>query len=91
MPPTTARVTSKGQVTIPVQVRRALDIVPGDELHFELDESGVRLRVEVHKRTPLSDLYGALPATRPYPGTRAVRREVGRRLGAERDGGENGA
>jgi hypothetical protein len=29
------------------------------------------------KRKSLSDLYGALPATRPYPGTKEIREEIG--------------
>jgi antitoxin PrlF len=39
-----ARVTSKGQVTIPKEVRRALRIRAGDTLVFETDEEGVRIR-----------------------------------------------
>lgn len=37
------RVTSKGQVTIPQEVRRKLGIEPGAEVEFELDEDGARL------------------------------------------------
>jgi antitoxin PrlF len=37
------RVTSKGQVTIPLAVRRRLGIEPGSEVEFELDEHGARL------------------------------------------------
>jgi AbrB family looped-hinge helix DNA binding protein len=75
-----SRVTSKGQVTIPVEVRKALDIEQGDDLLFELTPShSVELRVV--KRRKLSDLFGALPATRPFPGKAAVREEVGRALG----------
>lgn len=37
------RVTSKGQVTIPLEVRRKLGIEPGSEVEFELDERGARL------------------------------------------------
>jgi AbrB family looped-hinge helix DNA binding protein len=37
------RVTSKGQVTIPLAVRRQLGIEPGTEVDFELDEHGARL------------------------------------------------
>ncbi len=37
------RVTSKGQVTIPLAVRRKLGIEPGSEVEFELDERGARL------------------------------------------------
>jgi antitoxin PrlF len=37
------RVTSKGQVTIPRDVRKRLGITPGSEVDFELDERGARL------------------------------------------------
>jgi AbrB family looped-hinge helix DNA binding protein len=40
------RVTQKGQVTIPLAVRRALGIRPGSEVEFELDERGARLLVD---------------------------------------------
>lgn len=73
------KVTSKGQVTIPQAIRRALDIVTGDRVVFELHENGAHLRVVKSGR--LGDLYGALPATRSFPGTAAVREEVGRALG----------
>jgi AbrB family looped-hinge helix DNA binding protein len=37
------RVTSKGQVTIPQDVRRRLGITSGSEVDFEVDAHGVRL------------------------------------------------
>jgi antitoxin PrlF len=40
------RVTQKGQVTIPLPVRRALGIQPGSNIQFELDEHGARLLVD---------------------------------------------
>jgi antitoxin PrlF len=40
------RVTQKGQVTIPQQVRRALGIAPGSDVEFELDAHGARLLVD---------------------------------------------
>ena len=40
-----ARVTSKGQVTIPRDIRRALRVREGDTLVFEADTQGVRLRL----------------------------------------------
>ncbi len=40
------RVTQKGQVTIPLLVRRALGIQPGSDVEFELDERGARLLVD---------------------------------------------
>jgi antitoxin PrlF len=39
------RVTTKGQVTIPLEIRRALGITPGTELSFRLRGS----RIEVEK------------------------------------------
>ena len=39
-----AKVTSKGQVTIPKDIRRALGIEEGDSVVFEADENGVYLR-----------------------------------------------
>ena len=37
------RITSKGQVTIPLQVREALGLVPGSEVEFTVDGSAARL------------------------------------------------
>lgn len=40
------RVTTKGQVTIPKEIREALGIEPGDEIVFEPTDSGYELRKE---------------------------------------------
>jgi len=40
------RVTTKGQVTIPKEVREALGIEPGDEVTFEEGEGGYTIRKE---------------------------------------------
>jgi AbrB family looped-hinge helix DNA binding protein len=40
------RVTQKGQVTIPLEVRRALGIEAGTDVAFELDPDGARLVVD---------------------------------------------
>jgi AbrB family looped-hinge helix DNA binding protein len=37
------RVTSKGQVTIPHEVRRRMGIEPGSQVDFEVDDDVVRL------------------------------------------------
>jgi AbrB family looped-hinge helix DNA binding protein len=39
-----AKLTSKGQVTVPREVRRALGVRAGDRLVFESDDQGVRVR-----------------------------------------------
>ncbi len=38
-----AKVTSKGQVTIPVSIRKRLGLKPGDHLRFEPGKDGIRL------------------------------------------------
>jgi AbrB family looped-hinge helix DNA binding protein len=35
-----AKVTSKGQITVPVEVRKSLGVKPGDRLRFEQQKSG---------------------------------------------------
>jgi len=75
-----ARVTTKGQVTIPAEVRKAMKIEEGDDLLFEVVEAREG-RIRVIKRGRLTDLYGVLPATHPYPGKEAVRAELGQSLG----------
>jgi antitoxin PrlF len=77
----TATVTSKGQVTIPAEVRQRLGIEAGDRLLFSVD--GAELRVQVVKQRSLSDFFGCLPATRAYPGMDVIRDEAGQALGEE--------
>ncbi len=53
-----AKLTSKGQVTIPKEVREALDVDAGDRVQFFIREDGV---VELRPQTvDLKDLYGML-------------------------------
>jgi len=39
-----ATITSKGQITVPLEVRKMLGVRAGDKLMFENDETGVRVR-----------------------------------------------
>jgi AbrB family looped-hinge helix DNA binding protein len=63
----TVSVTSKGQVTIPKKVRRALGITPGSKVEFNLDQSGARLRL-VKRHVPSRVEEG--PAILGYTGAR---------------------
>lgn len=38
------RITSKGQVTIPMEIREKLGLLPNTEVEFEMDAKGVRMR-----------------------------------------------
>jgi AbrB family looped-hinge helix DNA binding protein len=39
-----ARMTSKGQITVPYEIRRALGVRPGDKLEFETNGTGCSVR-----------------------------------------------
>lgn len=39
-----AKITSKGQITLPLEVRRLLGVRPGDRVLFETNKDGVRVR-----------------------------------------------
>jgi antitoxin PrlF len=43
-----AKVTSKGQITIPIEIRRALGVGPGDRLVFENEAGSIKLRAAAH-------------------------------------------
>jgi AbrB family looped-hinge helix DNA binding protein len=38
-----AKITSKGQITVPVEIRKSLGLKTGDHLRFEQQEGGIRL------------------------------------------------
>lgn len=57
-----ATVTSKGQVTIPVDVRNKLGLRPGSRLTFVATDSGV---YEIHvQAASIKDLKGVVPQPR---------------------------
>jgi AbrB family looped-hinge helix DNA binding protein len=41
-----AKVTSKGQITIPAEIRAALSVAPGDRVSFLLEDGVVRVQRE---------------------------------------------
>lgn len=54
------RVTRKGQVTIPREVRRALGIHPGSDVQFRIEEQGVRLVVDPERAAnEIAEMRGA--------------------------------
>lgn len=54
----TATLTSKGQITVPIEVRRNLGLRQGSRVDFVPDGHGYRLQVHGHLAR---DLAGALP------------------------------
>ena len=73
-----AKITFKGQVTIPKEIRNALTIKEGDSLIFSLE--GDHAILKPFKKKSLLDFHGVLPATRSYPGFDSVREEVHRKI-----------
>jgi AbrB family looped-hinge helix DNA binding protein len=56
-------VTGKGQVTIPVEIRRLLEVSPGDQVLFQVRGSTVELQPAT---MTLEDTFGAVtPLRRP--------------------------
>ncbi|MFM2044367.1 MAG: prlF antitoxin for toxin YhaV toxin [Pseudomonadota bacterium] len=64
-----ATVTSKGQLTIPSEIRQALSIGPGDQVSFTLADGG---RVTVQKVYSLEDLFHCLPPPPKGPEGREI-------------------
>ena len=58
-----ARLTSKGQITIPAEVRRVLQLRKGDQLLFEIEssEGGPGFQVKVSKVPDFFALAGSVP------------------------------
>lgn len=52
-----AKLTSKGQLTLPLEIRKSLGVAPGDHVEFFLHRSG---EIFVHARNkPASAIFGA--------------------------------
>ncbi len=59
------RLTSKGQLTIPVELRTILNIKEGDRLAFVLDESERIIEVQPKTKKSIRGVMGALKPTFP--------------------------
>jgi AbrB family looped-hinge helix DNA binding protein len=59
----TAKVTSKGQITVPKGVRAKLGLAPGDELEFVEEEGQFVIRKRV-RRSPFDRYLGYLARKR---------------------------
>ena len=81
----TAKVTYKGQITIPKAVREALDIADGDSVMLTV--KGDHAILQPVRKKPLLEFFGAFPATKPYPGSEVVRKKVRETRGKQRIAG----
>ena len=66
------RLTSKGQLTIPVELRTILNIKEGDRLAFVLDESERIIEVQPKTKKSIRGVMGALKPTFPIDVDEAI-------------------
>jgi len=69
------RVTTRGQVTIPKEIRDALGIEPGDEVAFEETDDGYALRKEAPTTSEGDDPYEKYRGSADAGATMAERME----------------
>lgn len=74
-----SQITTKGQVTIPIQLRDYFNMLPGDTIYFDLDRQKKAIKVRKLKSKSVTDeLYGSManPAI-PYKPMEEVRKIAG--------------
>jgi antitoxin PrlF len=72
---TTAKITSKGQITVPHQVRRTLGVGAGDRLLFEEGANGEMRVIPVRAESPFARYRGI-----DNPGIGSGKRAIVKRL-----------
>ncbi len=85
MPVVRARITSKGQVTLPAALRRELRLDSGDEIVFEFG-SGERVVVLPLRKQPVTALSGVFAGAVGPTGLAEQRRKAWRRRSKELGG-----
>lgn len=78
-----ATVTSKGQVTIPKEIRDRLGIDPGQELEFSVEDDAITVRPKQPAMERLRDVRERVAAAEPDVDLAAMRRESRRAWGDE--------
>jgi antitoxin PrlF len=60
--PRSLTISSKGQITIPIEIRKRLGVKPGDRVEFVNDEGKEILRPVQPEESPFTKFIGCLPA-----------------------------
>lgn len=76
-----AKVTSKGQITIPKMIREALELEAGDRVLFALEGNRKVVMSPAGKR-PLSTLRGIFTSDNTFTSQQEIREMIGRERGA---------
>lgn len=61
MPPSST-ISSKGQITVPIEVRKRLGLKTGDRVEFVLEDDRTAIRPARAPGNPFAKYVGALPA-----------------------------
>lgn len=77
-------ISSKGQITVPAELRSRLGLRTGTTVVFEEREDGILLREAAPGEHPVDDLYGLLEPTRPVDALALLDRMRGPRPGGAR-------
>lgn len=77
----TGKVSKKGLVVIPVEVRKRLNIEEGDKLEFVLEAQEARMKV-IKKKSVL-DVFGVVKTEKPYVPVSQIREQVMNQVVAE--------
>jgi AbrB family looped-hinge helix DNA binding protein len=56
----TSRISSKGQITVPADIRDKMGLLPGTVVEFKITPQGALLRKRVKPSHPIDRLYGLL-------------------------------
>ncbi|MGF7032567.1 AbrB family looped-hinge helix DNA binding protein [Paenibacillus mucilaginosus] len=83
------KMSSKGQLTIPSELREKWGLEEGDRLKFELDDQGQVKSVSPYKKKSVKDLFGVIKADKKIEMQEAreiYQDEAAKKLKAEMDG-----
>jgi AbrB family looped-hinge helix DNA binding protein len=62
MPPPSSTISSKGQITVPIEVRHRLGLKEGDRVEFVFEEERTILKPARDEENPFAEFVGILPA-----------------------------
>jgi AbrB family looped-hinge helix DNA binding protein len=79
-----ATVTSKGQITIPATVRKALDLHQGDQVVFEMGGESAAPVAKLRRAPDMFAMAGSIRPRRPVPKSWADERRLSREEQARR-------
>jgi len=77
-------ISSKGQVTVPVEIRDRLGLAAGTAVTFELRPDGVLLKKGALGAHPVDRVFGLIKATRPTESLTLLDQMRGPRPGGRR-------